>query len=316
MDSWTEKRDMVRVAKLYYFQGMTQQEIAKKIGVSRPVISKLLQKARETGIVEITIHDETVSMVEMEQQLESLFRLKEVFVVPVRAMDSDETLKQLVAKVAAQHLSSLCKAVSKIGISWGTTLYAMVNEFPYERHPAITVYPLVGGIGRDRIEIHSNQLAYELAKKLGGKCQFLYAPAMAETVELRKQLTESTDIRMLLEEIKTVDVAVVSVGNPYESTMLDIGYLKSEDIEELKRHQAVGDIASRFIQCDGEEINSEINSKVIGIQLADLRNIPTVIGVISGVEKVDATLAVLRGGYLDTLIIDERAAKELLKKGE
>ncbi|WP_126426786.1 sugar-binding domain-containing protein [Brevibacillus marinus] len=107
MDSWTEKRELVRVAKLYYMQGLTQADIAQKIGVTRPIISKLLQRAKEMGIVEIIIKDETVSMVELEQQLERLYALEEAIVVPAAEHDSPELVKQEVGKAAALHLSKL-----------------------------------------------------------------------------------------------------------------------------------------------------------------------------------------------------------------
>ncbi|NGQ96047.1 sugar-binding transcriptional regulator [Brevibacillus sp. SYP-B805] len=316
MDNWTEKRELVRVAKLYYMNGLTQAEIAKKLGVSRPVISKLLQRAKDTGVVEIYIRDETVSMVELEQQLEHAYGIEEVIVVPVMGSDNEELVKQQVAKAAAQHLPKWVRNKQKIGISWGTTLYHLVNEFPFERDHRIKVYPLVGGIGRQRIEIHANQLAYELSKKLGGTCEFLYAPAIVETVELKRQLVESPDIRSLLEEAKQVELAIVGVGNPFSSTMREMGYLNEEEIRQLYEGQAVGDIGSRFIDASGEAINIPLNSRVIGIELSDLRNIPTVIGVVSGMKKLEAVLGILKGRYFDKLIIDEYLAEALLAKAK
>ncbi len=314
MENWTEKRELVRIAKLYYFTGLTQAEIAKKVGVSRPIISKMLQRARELEIVDIIIKDETVNMVELEQQIESMFGLDEVYVVPVQANASDEVVKQAVAKVAAQHFTKWIKDKKRIGISWGTTLFQMVNELPYDKNKRIKVFPLVGGIGRHRIEIHANQLAYELAKKLGGTCEFLYAPAIVETTELKKQLMESTEVRTLLEDLKKVDIAVLGIGNPYESTMVEMGYLKPEDIDDLKQHGAICDIGSRFINRSGDEIDMSLNSKVIGIELSALQKIPSVICVVSGVNKVEALLGALNGKYFNKLVVDELTASELLNR--
>lgn len=316
MDNWTEKRELVRVAKLYYLNGLTQAEIAKKLGVSRPIISKLLQRAKDTGVVEIYIRDETVSMVELEQQLEQAYGVDEVIVVPAQGNENEEVIKQFVAKAAAQHLPKWIRNKRKIGISWGTTLYHLVNEYPYERHHKMKVYPLVGGIGRHRIEIHANQLAYELSKKLGGSCEFLYAPAIVESVELKKQLIESPDIHSLLTEARMVDVAILGIGNPFESTMVEMGYLKEDDIQQLYDGNAVGDISSRFINDTGKSIESDINKRVIGIELDDLKKIPTVVGVVSGKKKLEAIRGVLQGSYFDKLIIDEYLAEALLTKTE
>ncbi len=316
MDNWTEKRELVRVAKLYYLNGLTQAEIAKKLGVSRPIISKLLQRAKDTGVVEIFIRDETVSMVELEQQLEQAYGVDEVIVVPAQGTENEELIKQLVAKAAAGHLPKWIRNKRKIGISWGTTLYHLVNEYPYERHHKMKVYPLVGGIGRHRIEIHANQLAYELSKKLGGSCEFLYAPAIVESVELKKQLIESPDIHSLLAEARRVDVAIIGVGNPFESTMVEMGYLREEDIQQLYSGHAVGDISSRFVDNTGRSIGNDLNQRVIGIELDDLKKIPTVVGVVSGKKKLAAIQGVLQGNYFDKLVIDEYLAEALLAKSE
>lgn len=316
MDNWTEKREMVRVAKLYYLTGLTQAEIAKKLGVSRPVISKMLQRAKDTGIVEIYIRDETMSMVELEQQLEAALRLDEVIVVPSYGNKNEEVIKQQVAKAAAQYLPKWIRNKRRIGISWGTTLYHLVNEYPFERHHKMKVYPLVGGIGRHRIEIHSNQLAYEFSKKLGGSCEFLYAPAIADSMELKRQLIDSPDIRSILEEARQVELAIVGIGNPYESTMTEMGYLKEEDLCQLQEGKAVGDISSRFIDKTGKPIHNDLNNRVIGIELDELKHIPTVVGVVSGSNKLDAVWASLQGDYFDKLIIDEYLAEVLLEKAK
>ncbi|MEW9670887.1 sugar-binding transcriptional regulator [Ammoniphilus sp. 3BR4] len=310
--NWTEKRELVRVAKLYYFKGHTQAEIASQIGVSRPAISKLLQKAKDSGVVEIIIKDEMANTVELEQQLEKTFSLKEVIVVPVDDHANEEMTKQMVAKAAAGYIAGNIKDVKKIGISWGETLFHVVNEFPYEKYADITVLPLVGGIGRQRIEIHSNQLAYQLSQKIGGKYEFLYAPALVESSSLKNQLLDSTDIRSLLNEIKRVELAIVGIGNPYDSTIAEMGYLKHEDLLELKKNKAIGDINSRFINRDGEEIPSPINNRVIGIEISDLRNIPSVVAVASGIKKAEAIESALKGNCFTSLIIDEPTAHRIL----
>src|SRR5690606_40773930 len=102
-----DKRQMVRIAKMYYFQGLTQSEIANKVGISRPIISKLLQKARECGIVEIVIKDDTLRTVDLEQKLESEFPMKEVLVVPVDDPDNEEINKRNVGKRSEEHTSEL-----------------------------------------------------------------------------------------------------------------------------------------------------------------------------------------------------------------
>ncbi|WP_208590026.1 sugar-binding transcriptional regulator [Gracilibacillus suaedae] len=316
MLNWEERRLLVKIANLYYSNGWTQEQIAKKLGVSRPVISKSLQKAREHDIIEIFIKDETVHTVNLEKQLEERFNLEDAVVVPTSGQ-TPEILKHGVAQAGAYYLSKNIKSSKKIGISWGTTLATLVKEYPYEMKEDVTIFPLEGGMGRKQVDIHSNQLAYELAKKLGGTCSYLYAPAMTETTELRERLMKMSDIKEVLNEATTVDIALVGLSNPYvHSTLEDIGYLEQKDMEQLRKIGVVGDMGFRFFNRNGEPVDSSFNKKVIGISLDQLREIKKVIAVVSGAHKAESVLAALKGNYINVLVSDEQMATELLHESE
>lgn len=316
MLSWEERRSLVKIANLYYNDSWTQEQIAKKLGVSRPVISKSLQKAREHKIIEIFIKDETVHTVNLEKKLEEHFGLEDAIVVPISGQ-TPGVVKQSVAQAGAYYLSKNIKKAKKIGISWGTTLEALVKEYPYEMKENITIFPLEGGMGRKKVEIHSNQLAYELAKKIGGSCSYLYAPAMTETSELRERLMKMNDIKEVLQEAATVDIALVGLSNPYvQSTLEDIGYLNQDDLEQLRQLGVVGDMGFRFFDRNGRHVDSTFNKKVIGISLEQLQHIQKVIGVVSGSHKAESVLAALKGGYINVLVLDEQTATELLYESE
>ena len=308
MMNWEERRQIVKVSRLYYFEGQTQAEIAKKIGVSRPVISKLLNKARDNGIVEIYIKDENAHTVELEHQLEKKYQLKEAIVVPTSGMNT-EMVKHSLGKAASFYISKNINGKKSLGISWGSTLAKFVQEYPYEQHQKLKIIPLVGGMGRKLVEIHSNLLAYQLAQKMNSNCSYLYAPAMVESVELRQRLIESEDIAMVLEEGRNVDMAVVGIGNPFEgSTMTTMDYLKEDDLQSLKQAGAVGDIGSRFYDQAGNEIKHPLNDLVIGLNISEYKRIPEVIGIVEGTHKVESVRAALKGRYLDVLVIDDVTA--------
>jgi DNA-binding transcriptional regulator LsrR (DeoR family) len=312
MLSWEERRQLVKTANLYYIEGWTQEQIAKKVGVSRPVISKQLQKAKEFGIVEVFIKDESLHTVELEKEIGARFQLKEVVVVPTSG-SSSELSKKAVGQAAANYVSKNLKDVEKIGISWGTTLAEVVKEYPYERREDIKIIPLVGGMGSQQVGIHANQLAYELAKKMHASCSYLYVPAFIDSEELKERLVNMNDVKSVLEEGKSVDMALVGIGNPYQNSILkEVGYLQEKDIEEFREIKAVGDISSRFIDSNGHPIHHIINEKVIGITLEEIKNIPLVIGVVEGIGKKESILGALKGNYLDVLIIDEATATAVL----
>ncbi|MBP1948407.1 sugar-binding transcriptional regulator [Virgibacillus litoralis] len=314
MLNWEERRLMVKVAKLYYFEGWTQAQIAARNNVSRPVISKLLNNAKKEGIVEIYIKDETVQTVELEQTLEKKYGLSEVIVVSTAGFAPDMAKRQL-GKTAASYIAKNLKGVKSLGISWGTTLLSLIEEYPYERRDDINIVPIVGGMGSDYVHLHSNQLAFNLAQKMNTSCSYLYAPAMVESDELKERLVNSKDIAHVLERGRNVDMALVGLGNPFKSsTMETIGYLEESDLASLRKAGAVGDISSRFFDAVGKEVDHPLNNRVIGLNLDEIRNIPEVIGIVEGSYKLESIEAALKGGYLNVLITDDRTAQELLEE--
>lgn len=310
-----EKKQLIKVAKMYYFEELTQAEIAKKLGVSRPVISKMLQKARAEGIVEIKIRDEGFDLTEIEQKIASHFQLNDVIIAPTE--NHSEELKPVeLGRVTAQYVSNIIKKnVEKIGVSWGKALFHMVKEFPVVNRENIKVIPLVGGVGTTDVELHANQIAYELAKKINGQCESLYAPAIVESLELKEELIRSPHISSVLEQGKNVDLAIVGIGNPFQkSTIVEMGYLDKTELEDLRKSDVVGDIGSKYITRDGSEADHRINQRSIGIELNDLKKIKRVIGVAAGVHKVNSILAVLKGRYIDILITDDQTAYEMMRR--
>lgn len=309
-----ERKLIVKICKLYYFESWTQERIAVKFGISRPVVSKLMQKAWDECVVEILIHDDMLETSDLEKEIETAFDLRQVLVVPSRDLNQD-LIYSTVGKATANFVLKTMKQLERIGVSWGTTLFHMVKEFPFEKKENLKIIPLVGGMGNDKTEIHSNQIAYELSKKMGVKCESLYAPAVVETEALRDQLIQLPYIATVLEEGRQIDMALVGIGNPFAmSTMEQIGYLNPDVLQELKSMNAVADINSRFIDHNGELCNHPINNKVIGIELEHLKNVKMVIGIAVGLHKIDSILAALKGKYVHVLITDELTASGLVAR--
>src|SRR5699024_3257450 len=309
MIDWEEKRRLVRIANWYYNENLTQEQIAEKLSISRPIISKSLQKAKELGIIKIYIDDKTVHTVKMENSLSDEFNLKDVVITPTSGNLTKNPL-QSIGKAGANYLLNNMKNIKSLGVSWGETLTALVEEYPYDKKKDLKIVPLEGGMGQSRVEIHANQLAYELAKKTGGTCHYLYAPAVVETEELRNRLVQLEDVNTVLEEGKGVDTALIGLGNPFQkSTLKTIGYLNDNDKEQLKKMGVVGDMGFRFFDEKGTPCLDLLDKKVIGVSLNNLKKINTVIAVVAGVHKVDSVFAALHGGFVDVLITDEATAE-------
>lgn len=312
MKKWEDKRSILKIATLYYNDGLTQAEIAKKVGISRPLISKILQEARNTGIVEIYIKDEDAYTVALEMELEKKYALSEVIVVPNKRSSTEAITKKNVGRAAASYLVTILPKTKKIGLSWGTTLAEFVDEMPYLQFPDTQIVPLMGGVGYSNVLFHSNHLAFLLAQKLNSTSTYFYAPALADTQKLKESLLESQMISVALEEGKDVDAALVGIGDPIRSsTWRELGYFNNTDIKELEEKGAIGDIAANFFDENGEPVNTTVSSRMMGIALNDLKNIPCVIALATGNDKAKSIRALLPQKIIDVLVIDQEIAEQL-----
>ncbi|MBZ6527651.1 sugar-binding transcriptional regulator [Aerococcaceae bacterium DSM 111021] len=306
------ENDIVKIATMYYEEGMTQSEIAREKGVSRSFISKMIVEAKRDGIVEIVINSSSVYTARLERQIEKKFKLKNAIIIDTLDINKAE-VKKMASQQAALYLKKILPSYQTIGISWGNSLRGLVDHFPYTNHQGVTVLPLIGGLSDDYFEIQSNQLSYDLARKMRGKAKYLYSPALVSNELIREELSSNNAIQSILEEGKTVDLALIGISSlDQESNMRKIGFLSEEDATDLKGHNAVGVINSRFFNQEGKEVDSEINKNVIGLNLEDLRKIPAIMTVVYGDQKVEAIRAALESDLLNIIVTTDTIAEGLL----
>ncbi|NLZ53173.1 MAG: sugar-binding transcriptional regulator, partial [Thermoanaerobacteraceae bacterium] len=289
----------------------TQQEIADKLGVSRPSVSRLLQKARQSGVVEIKISYEG-SFAKLEDALEKKFNLREAIITPT---EESEALKHLLAEAAANYLVRTIKDEDIVGVSWGTTL-VHIPEYIKNVSKNATFVPLVGGVGQTKLDIHSNAITINLARAFGGKGQLLHAPVVVDSVKVKQTLISDTNISQILELASKSNIAIIGIGSPsaQNSTIRQTGYYTDKELNALNNAKAVSDISWIFLDSEGNVCPIELNQRVIGISIDKLKAIPNVVGVAGGVEKQQAILAALRGGYINVLVTDEKTAEFLLSQ--
>jgi deoxyribonucleoside regulator len=306
------RRILVKVAQMYYDEGATQSEIAEKIGISRSLVSKCLTKARDLGIVEITIHDDQLHQYRsLERKLERLYNLREV--VCIESVGQESSKRQL-GESASEYLQRVIKDGQIIGLSSGTTLYEVAKAMNASQlFPKATIVPLVGGMGNERVDIHSNSIVAKVGTALQSKYELLHVPVMVDTKEAKEVLVRQPSIRSTLHLAEQSDIAVVGIGGrPEESTMVK-SYLGSDYQEITNDNEIVGDICYNFINKFGKSVANSWNERVIAIELEKLKEIPLVIGVASGLEKVQSIKAALEGGLLHVLITDEATGNALVE---
>lgn len=307
-------RLMVKVARLYYLEGLTQEEISSRYQTSRSTVSRMLKQARDAGILTINIHEpEEASYTALEDALEHTYGLQEALVV--EPGETREATRTHLGRVAADYLMRAVRPGDIIGVSWGRTLREVVHAVQPQPRGPLTVIPLVGGSGRTDPEIHANQLAIGLARALGGDWYPLHAPALASTAELRSALMDDEEIRSVLELGTRARIALVGIASvTAESTMYQTGYLGHTDHATLEACGAVGDMNSFFFDAQGRPCAPEVCGRVVGLNLDQLRRTPLTIAVAGGVEKASGVAGALAGGYIKVLVTDADLAACLLRR--
>ena len=310
-----ERRQLlVEVAKLYYYEDLSQQEIASRIGSSRSNVSKMLQSCKELGIVEVHINEHSSRGMEYAEELRRRFALQHIEVVPSSGESDPEALKNSLGKTAARYIERRLDTIKTFGISWGSTLYYLVEHLDPKAPLHIDVVQLMGGVGPRDLSVDGLQLAYRLAQKLGGTCTVIHAPLFVQNLEAKKILLEEPEIVRALEAAENTEIAVLGIGSSYpdSSALIRAGYVSKQEMEILLKRGAVGNILGRHITSSGVLCDIEMNERVLGLETEKLDRIELKIGLAGGKDKAEAILGCLRGGFINGLVTDESAAARML----
>jgi deoxyribonucleoside regulator len=302
-------RILVKISHMYYEDGATQAEIAEVLGVSRPLISKYLAKAKELGIVQIHIEDEMAHpYASIENALEKKYHLREVIIPDGR----EQSIKRALGSATGDYLLRIAKKDQIIGVSSGTTLFEVANEMQRANLAPLTIVPLVGGMVDERLDIHANHIAVQIASRLGADYKLLHAPVVVDTPEAKKLFLRQSSISDILELGSHADIAIVGIGGSPEHSTMVRAHMGENYRSELSETEVIGDICYNFINSKGEASSVSWNERVIALSLQNLKNIPIIIGVAHGEEKLAAIHAALVGRLVHVLVTDHLTARALL----
>lgn len=305
--------ETARAAWLYYVEELTQGEVAWELGVSRSTVVRLLRRAKETGLVRITL-DVPRDVFEMEREVERLYGLEKVRLVPETG--DEEKLKRWLGHAASELLLEKVEPGSTVAVGWGTTLRAMTNSLAgTQATEGIKVVPLVGGLHRAASGTNSYWVAEQLGRYFHAPVQALYAPLFVEDRSTAEALIRDPDIGNTLELARRASLCVFSVGTLRdEATMVRLGYLSPEEHSFLRERKAAGDIVCRWVDVQGNPVELPPAINPVGVTLEELKGIPKRLLVAGGVPKREALLGTLRGGYATILVTDDSTAAYLLER--
>jgi len=322
MKSTDHERLLVKVSRLYYEQELTQTEISKRLRLSRQKVQRLLQQAKDQGIVQITIRPVIGAFPEVERMLEAHFGLQEAVIVETTNFEDQYVVAREAGVGAADYLMRVAQPHDSIVISWGGSLLGMVNAMyggsQRSDLDGIKVIQGLGGLGDPNKEVHAADLTRRLAQVLGGEAVLLPTPAVAGTREARDTYFEDPFVSQILEQARSATLAVMGIGAPrLDSILMREGRIVScQDLESLKHKGAVGDINLRFFDENGRIVQSNFDERVIGLTLDEIQRIERVVGVAGGAAKVPAIRGALAGKLVDVLVTDQITAQQVLESIE
>ena len=295
---------LVRASRLYYLEDRGQAEIARLLRISRPGVSRLLQRAREAKIVEIRVRETADS--DDWTGLESRLGLKQLHVAPEGGIEA-------VGRLGARFFERTVRRGDVIGLTAGTTLSAFVSSVRPPRRLDLEILPLVGALWDTGEDFDGSFLCQELRRRTGGTHRVLSAPAVVRDEKSMRSLRAEPRVRSVLERYDAVRTAFLGIGvasNTHPlATASRHGRPRRGDV--LPRG-AVASVGCLFFDAEGRPCGSPLDRRTIGISHDQLRAVPLRVGLAAGARKLDATLALVRGGVLDVLIVDTPLARKLL----
>ena len=309
MIATTDRDLLVRASRLYYLEDRGQAEIATLLGISRPGVSRLLQRARDEKIVEIRVREPAGE--EDWSALERRLGLKELHVATEGGIEA-------VGSLAARYFERTVRSRDVIGLTAGTTLSAFVQAVKPPRLLHLEIVPLVGALWDTGEDFDGSFLCQELRRRTGGTHRVLSVPAVVRDATLVRSLRAEPRVRSVIERYGAVRCAFLGIGEAAESHPIAVaaraaspsGPRASRKRPTLPRG-AVASVGCLFFDAAGQPCVSALDQRTIGISHAELKSVPVRVGLAAGARKLGATLALARGGVLDVLIVDAPLARQL-----
>ena len=305
-----EEQLATRAAWLYFIGNSTQAQIAKKLGLTRQRVNRLLAQAREQGLVQIQVTGRLASCVALEHELAARFGLKEAVVVPAPAEPSQ--LRPVIAAAAGHYLSKYLHDGMSVGVGWGRTLRLSLSSVARRQYRRLSVVSLIGGLTQSSA-VNPHETASHLADIIGGQCYYFAGPAFTDSAESRDMLMNQPMLRDVFERGRNVDLAFLSVGDLAQAnTMTALNLISEDEVKSLQAAGAVGDLCSHWINVAGQVIDHPLNSRAVGLPPTYLKGVKDSILASGGKAKVGVIHGALVAGYANRLLTDEATAAQLL----
>lgn len=317
----TENRlyqESIKVATMYYYQGLTTEVIAREMKFSRPKVSRLLNYARQNGLVEIRIVDVHQAVSPLARTIRDRFGLQEVHVVPVPELMGEHVWLERVGRFSANYINGILRDDQILAIAWGTTISEIAANLIPKRLADLKIVQLNGsGNTFNPDNRYAANILQHFAECYQASVMLFPVPTFFDYRETKDSMWRERSVRRIIALQEEADVYLYSIGAVdagVPSHVYSQGYLEPQDLDELQREGVVGDLATVFFREDGTWEDIPLNHRASGPPLTIYREAKRAICVVSGRAKIPGLLAALQARYMTELIIDEPTAREMCRR--
>ena len=304
---------VIAAAWLYYHHGLTQADIAKELNVSRTTVANMLVRAKDDGLVTISLRPDLLGRLNASADLRDQFNLREAYVVPTPEDADDAEVTRSLGKAGAMYLEHALQPGEILGTAWGATMLEVARALSQTKIANLSVAQSLGSLSTAE-SFNPIRVASLMGEKLGARVYHLYVPAVVDSVAAKEILLSDRGIKGALEMARVASRSMIGIGKvSHDATVIRAGFMDGMAIDTLKVRGAVGDLSGRYFDLNGQPVVTELDERIIGLSWSDLRQIKPLVAVAGGRDKVQAVLGALRTGCVDVLITDERTARTVLE---
>ncbi|MBJ7538577.1 sugar-binding transcriptional regulator [Marinomonas transparens] len=315
MSKADEKRLLLKIATLYYQDGLKQADIAKTLRLSQSQVSRAITRCLKEGIVKISVIQPPSVFIGLESQIQQRFNVPNVIVVDIEDNPSDAQIKRVIGSSAAHYLDTSLRDGDLIGISsWSDTIRSMVDQMHATKAKAKGLIQLLGGVGHNG-NIQATILTKNMADILSCPAYMLPAQSIEQSLVEKDKLLSTEEVSEVVDMFNQVNLAIVGIGMLEPSNLLrnSGNYYDTKLLKEFADKGAVGDICLHYYDKNGTPMMALKDDPVIGMSLEQLEACELVVALAGGADKVEAIKGALSGNYIDVLITDRVTAEAILK---
>ena len=311
-----ELRLILKICRYYYKDRLLQSEISKRLDVSQSAISRMLKEAETKNIIKFNILEIPNYFPEIEEKVADKYNLKETIVIPKQ--DRTTNLLSNLGQATANYLQNTISTKDLIGIScWSQSLFYAIESLNYfDKTFKNQIVQVLGGLGSIDKRETAFKMVEEFSNLLNGTPTLLPAPGVVESIAVKNSLKKNNFVKDAFDKFNNLSLIISGIGSLKNTQLFKKsgnGFTQA-DYQELNKLKAIGHICLRFFDKNGKFIKSNLDQRIIGIDLEKIKKIKRRVAVAGGKNKHSAIKAALKGGYINVLITDLDTSRYLLKK--